>query len=160
MRRFDRLNGWQRLWLVLGAGYLIVIAAATILALPTELTVSEYLQDATVVTGNLDPHAPRSFVRVNEKWVEVQALAHYPKTGERIYLLDGKWSEPSLSLQYAKLPHPLSDEELRLLRIKQAKAVGLGVLLWLGPWIFLYVFGTAITWVRDGFRRAPRHPGA
>ena len=155
MGKMERLNGWQRLWLVLGIVYLAMIVTWTISIFPSKLTIGEYLNDAKIPDGAAipNPDKPRFFVRIDDKWIEVQALAYNPDTGEEIYCLNDKWSEPSLSLQYVKLPHPLSKDEIKVLRTKQTKVIGRGILLWIGLWIMLYVIGISIAWIRAGFKK-------
>ena len=160
MPNLNRLNGWQRLWLVAGAAYFVVVAAATLHKLPFDLTIPEYLQDASLADETPHPANPRFFVQITGKWLEVEKLAHNEQTKEWIYLKDGSWSEPSLSLEYAKLPHALSESELKRLRTKQITVVGQAAALWLIPWLLLYAAGAAVAWVRAGFQSQPHRPEA
>ena len=146
-----RLNGWQRLWVVSGLVYFLIVVVMSVLSMPQTLTVSEYLGEA-VADGDTVPTDARIYIRLDKKWVQVEQIAKNDKTGERIYLLNGNWSTPSTSLEYAKIPHELSEDETWILRRKQVIFTAKALIYWLIPWLLSCLFGLAIAWIISGFR--------
>ena len=147
----ERLSGWQRLWVVCGVIYFAVVAGVSVLSIPSALTINEYLGEV-VEDGDTVPRDIRRYVRLDKKWVQVEKVAKNDKTGESIYLMDGKWSEPNLTLEYVKIPHELSSEETWVLRKKQSMFISTAFIYWLVPWLLLYLFGLAVAWTITGFR--------
>ena len=152
MKNFgERLNGWQRLWIVCGIIYFTVVAGVTVPSIPSKLTINEYLSDV-VEDGDAVPIDIHWYVRLEKKWMRVDRIATNEKTGEHIYLLNGKLSEPIPALEYVKIPHELSREESRVLRKKQAVFISKAFMWWLLPWLLLYFCGLAISWIIIGYR--------
>ena len=162
------LNGWQRLWFVVGIMYLLVVAYVASNAFPRDLTINEYLGSASVENGAMepDPKKVRWFAKINKdvlglpdgpEWAEVEAVAHNKSTNEFMYLHGGKWSEKTSALEHMKIPHPLTEEQKAQLKEKQMRFFGLAALWWLLPWLGLYLVGVSVTWVTGGFRRHGTH---
>ena len=147
----ERLNGWQRLWIVCGVIYLAIVAGVSISSIPRALTINEYFGE-TVDGGDIVPRDTARYVRLDKKWVQVEQIAKNDKTGEFIYMINGKWSEPASSLEYAKIPHELSNDETWLLRKKQATFIAVAFIYWLVPWLLSYLSGLAVVWIINGFR--------
>ena len=156
LNRMQSLNGWQRLWLVIGVIYLFVVGYFAVTMAPHDLTINEYLGGSLVNNEDREPDVERRYVRLNDHWVEVATVAHNPTTNEYVYLLDGKWSAPAQSLVHVKIPRPLDKNEHLLLLTKQAKFLCVALLWWLIPWLLLYLGGISLVWVLAGFRRSEK----
>ena len=123
----------------------------SVLSIPSALTINEYLGEA-VESGDTVPRDTRRYVRLDKKWVQVEQIAKNEKTGEFAYLINGTWSKPTLTLEYAKIPHELSNDETWVLRKKQATFIATAFIYWLVPWLLLYLCGMAVAWIINGFR--------
>jgi len=130
---------------------LAVVIGMTLLLMPRTLTINEYLGEA-VEGGDAVPSDVRRYVRIDKRWVQVEQIARNDKNGEFIYFLNGKWSEPTTNLEYARIPRDLSSDDKRALRKKQAIFITTAFIDWLAPWLVLYLCGLAIAWIIDGFR--------
>lgn len=158
------LNGWQRLWFVVGIMYFLVVVYIASSAFPRDLTINEYLGGASVENGTMEPGPKkvRWFAKINKdvrgvpdgaEWAEVEAVAHNKSTNEFMYLQGGKWSEKTSALEHVKIPHPLTEEQKAQLNEKQIRFLGLAALWWLLPWFGLYLVGASAAWITAGFRR-------
>lgn len=151
-RLFNSLNGWQRLWIVCGAISFLIIFVLAAPSIPQALTIDEYLGEE-VDNGNVVPSETLRYVRLNNKWVRVEIIQKNNKTNEYRYMLNGEWSQPTSSLEYAKIPRDLSNEEAWLLKARQAKFVGAAFMYWLLSWLSIYLLGLAVAWTIAGFRK-------
>ena len=155
-----RLNGWQRLWIVVAVLYLAVAAAVVKARLPTRSQIYSSWADATLqVAGEELRHLQRY------QWQDSELRERlFPKlTAEEIVqkITDGarktdhddptnkdraRYKEEILRLE------SMYQSRLDALSTEQAKVVGWGVLGWAGPLAILYGFGLAVVWVVRGFR--------
>jgi hypothetical protein len=151
-RPFSSLNGWQRLWIVCGVISFLIIIVLAAPSIPHALTIDEYLGEE-VDNGNVVPSETLRYVRLSNKWVRVEGIQNNDKTNEYRFKLNGEWSQPTSSLEYAMIPRDLSNEEAWLLKARQAKFVGAMFMYWLFSWLSFYLLGLAVAWTIAGFRQ-------
>ena len=147
-QRLQKLNGWQRLWLIAVAVWFAVCITIATLNFPTR----DKLQTAAIVAMNemyqsLGEAAEsqrehcRRFISAEDYRDGVpcmkmagEAKQHYRKTVDE-----------AVSRQYARIDHDLM--------ATQAAAIAWGLALWMVPSVLLYGFGLALTWARAGFTK-------
>lgn len=156
-----RLNGWQRLWIVGGALYLLVVAGVVTAVLPTRNQVYNSWANATLQVAGEDLRSTQKY-----QWQDWELREHlFPKlTAEELVerITDGA-RKLDLNDPTNKDRARYKEEILRLestyqsrldsLSTEQAKVVGWGALGWAGPLAILYGFGLAVAWVVRGFRQ-------
>lgn len=149
------LNGWQRLWVLIGVIYACAVAAFSFINFPNKLTISEYLGSSNVELGNFIPTEPVYYVLIKEKWIKVDHTAKHKNKDQCIYLRDNEWSEPISCEDFYRvdLPREFNESDRRTLTLKRAKFIGGTVLFWAIPLVALYIFGAVVGWVIIGFRK-------
>lgn len=156
-----RLNGWQRLWIVVAVLYLPVAVTVVAARLPTRSQIYSSWADATLQV------AGEELRRANQhQWQDWELRERlFPKlTAEELVqkITDGA-RKTDLNDPTNKVRASYKEEILRLestyrprldaLSTERAKLVGWGVLGWAGPLAILYGFGLAVGWVVRGFRQ-------
>jgi len=142
-----RLNGWQRLWILLSALYLALVVVAAIAKMPRS---SDYIN--TRVHASIDAVG---------KYMEVSTPGY---TYEGSYAVRQKHyadlsDEQILDRLHTKFAgkvdlEPIDREYKQKMQAEQATFLGYAVASWLGPITLLYAIGAAIAWVIRGFRRS------
>ena len=144
MNVLSRLNGWQRLWVLVCVTYFLAVASFSVLLLPKK---SDYLStrvhDTIDLTIKNVPELQGSYVyQIRDAYGDLPD----DEVVKRIHnKFKGKIDYSDIEEKYKA--------RLSKLSLEQAKAVGIGFLLWLVPVVFVYVFGWAIGWVIKGFKR-------
>ncbi len=144
MTVLSRLNGWQRLWLLVSVIYFLLVVSLTALLLPKK---SDYLRTRVYDTINLIikniPELRGSYAyQIRDAYPElsdddVVKRIHSKFKGQ----VDFSSIEDEYNARLAKLPSA------------QAEAFGIGFLFWIVPVALTYLLGWAIGWVIKGFRR-------
>jgi hypothetical protein len=143
-----KLNGWQRLWVVVLFVYLVPVALLTIDALPKA---SVYAR-----------------TRLHES---IDAAGKYMESVTPGYTYEGSYvvrdryykdlsDEQIIERLHTKFKDKINlaaiddayDAKLADLNFERAKVVGYALLWWLIPGVLLYALGSAIAWVAQGFR--------
>lgn len=142
------LNGWQRLWVLVGVIYACAMAVFYILNFPNDLTIGEYLGNPNIELGNHVPTEPVCYVLIKKRWVKVDHTARNKEKDECIYLRDNEWSEPISCEDFRRvdLPREFNEVDKRKLKLKQAKFTGKYLILWIIPLIMIYLFGHGVAW--------------
>ena len=131
----ERLNGWQRLWVVTSLLIGIVIAVMVATHLPTEQDEAE--RHGYAIKGLKD-----QITRV----VENKKNA----TMRELDLADGRTVENiNLRIALENYEYRASTETLTT---RQLQEIGYGLAFWLGISGTLYVIGYAVKWIYRGFR--------
>ena len=128
-----KLNGWQRIW---------IVVAVVMLVLTVAFIASSWPQPESGVVSDLASPACKS-------WRE---LPHgfFPDASP-------EWNDPCHSLKYflywnrINLSGP-ADYDSFIFRNRE-KLVGEAISLWLGTILCIYVFGWVIAWIRRGFSK-------
>jgi hypothetical protein len=156
-----RLNGWQRLWIVVAVLYLLVAAGVVAALLPTRSQIYGSWADAALQVAGEDLRRTQQYPW--QEW-ELRELLFSKLTAEELVqkITDGarkmdlndptnkdraRYKEEILRLESTYRPR------LDALSTERAKVVGWGVLGWAGPLAILYGFGLAVAWVDRGFRQ-------
>ena len=139
----NRLNGWQRLWVVLSTTYLLIVAAVALSNLPTEggVTSTEVLPHISIPSLLLMRGAAekQSWSQHIDGETTIPIPAGLDKEGVEVFKADYK-----RAVQLA-------------LRAKNIALLGRALLWWLAPVVALYLLGYSVAWIRKGFvgHRAP-----
>ena len=139
----NKLNGWQRLWLVLSVLYLIAVGIFTVSVIPTA---SDYQTDRIYDTFNLIRDInPKAF---DTDWTYI--------IRERAKEMgDDAWVNQVHNQYGNKIFHLIEQEyqnKLSALHTEQLKIVGGGLVFGTLPIIIIYVLGLSFGWVFKGFR--------
>jgi hypothetical protein len=149
------LNGWQRLWVLVGVIYACAVAVFCFFNYPNKLTIAEHLGAPDVELGNNVPTQPVRYVQIKEKWIKVEHTARNKEKDECVYLRNNAWSEPirCSDLNLVDLPREFNDSDIHTLNLKRARFIGIAALFWAVPFAVIYVFGAGVGWVIKGFRK-------
>jgi len=144
MSVLSRLNGWQRLWVLVSVIYFLFAVSFIVLFLPKK---SDYLSTRVHETIDLTiknvPELRSSYVyQVRDAYGDLS-------DDEVVKRIHSKFKG---QIDYSKIEEEYATR-LAKLSSEQIKAVGTGFLLWLVPVVFIYLLGWAIGWVIKGFKR-------
>lgn len=144
----SKLNGWQRLWIVITILYLIPVVIGTMSYLPKR---EEILSSRTYAAID----AVAEYRKVNEsdfRWdgaYSVRTTFYANLDDDQVFArLSEKWGS-KVNLAVIEAEH---QKRLDALPVAKAKIVGLGLLCWLIPAILVYVLGLSVAWIIQGFR--------
>lgn len=142
-------NGWQRLWLVVVAMYLVPVVFLTIDALPTASAYSTTrVLDTIEFAGRQMESSKPGYTFEGSHAVREKYYSDL--TDEQIIeRVHAKFKD---RIDFSKIE---SEYKRRLdnLYAEQIKVVGSSLLWWIIPSALLYLFGVAVAWVIRGFRR-------
>lgn len=142
------LNGWQRLWVLVSTLYLVPVVVVAVTTFPNP----DHIAHQSSFEENLSPES-----RIKIAIPDAKGIVWDDQVGLEVEMPNGH------ILQFKK---GIKDEEAKtvaneyygLLKQQVNKERPLHVLFvfvwWLGPVIFLYVFGWAIGWVYKGFKKS------
>ncbi len=143
-----RLNGWQRLWVVLSAIYLLVVGTVTTLVfMPNEeLIMRAWAYDLIDVVKAHDPSLRNK--------VPGEILNQYGGLSydEIIGKVQKKYSTPNMIVAYTVI-NKNYEEKLANFGKEKIKVVSIGFLFWLDPVILFYVLGLAVGWAYRSYRQ-------
>lgn len=157
-----RLNGWQRLWVVLSVIYAVPVTLFTINSLAESERLSEkdrahyalrtFSETPENSTTEVLPLEKRRELAIDKARARLR-LSGEPQQDSRtdeefVLTLQQKWrslidfSEIEAGYQ-RKMEQPSPDK---------AKTIGYGLLAWVVPVIFIYFLGLSVWWIVRGFR--------
>jgi hypothetical protein len=163
MRILNRLNGWQRLWLVLTILYGLAVTAMTTVILPKESDIrSSWAWDAMRVAVD-DIKRVRKYDGTT--W-DFRDAFFKDKTDEEVVrsLTDGARSIDLADSKTADLADYKSNiltlenkyqKQIKDLPREQLKATGMAFLAWMIPALAIYVLGYTAGWIYSGFKEGP-----
>lgn len=144
---FKRLNGWQRLWVVLVSVYLVPVVGVMINVMPhrSNYELARTSDSIEIVGRYLESNTPGY---VFEGVYSIRQKHYGALTDEKIIeRLHEKYKDKvdfsRVELEYFR--------KLDMHLLEQAKVAGYGVLFWLVPSLALYLLGVAVGWVIKGF---------
>lgn len=144
-----RLNGWQRLWVVLAVIYLLPVVGFTIALFPKQRDlVSSRVYDSIRAVGEYREKNDSGF-RFEGAFSFRAKYYSDISDDEIIKGLHEKWGS---KVDFSKIEVEYK-QKLDALPAERAKAVGIALLAWLVPVLAVYVLGLAVTWIIRGFRR-------
>lgn len=133
----ERLNGWQRLWVLTSILLALVAIGAGIDGWKTEQSITDF-HNATV----------RSYQKTLDAKIAGNDLSskndRYSYLGSELSVTELKEKVAAENSQHA--------DTIQGLPAAQRNAVITGTLLWVGACVILYVMGWLIGWVYRGFR--------
>jgi hypothetical protein len=159
---FQRLNGWQRVFVVLSVTWLIPTAWIVADDFPTHSKVREKAQQTTIEAlrnrqqeqekidsscKNIGGEDMVSYGRCLSFHNGTQGLS-IDETRSVIQSKNSKfWSD------ITEVQDRIFAEDLAQLPQEQVRAIWTGFLLWALPLLAIYAFGLGVAWIRLGFRR-------
>ena len=162
-----RLNGWQRLWIVLSGFYLIVAVAFTIAFWPTPETTRHRDEFLTRMPADLRGKVDAAYSSTFE-WEAAMKRATPPGTppgfipdpqpvklpnGAILQIRVAKKGDTEPDFRVAEAYWAVVQSATRAARWETAWVMAL---VWLIPCLTLYALGWAVAWVRRGFSSAVR----
>jgi hypothetical protein len=176
-----RLNGWQRLWIVISVLYLLPIVAVAIITWPTAPTTWHRDEFITRMPAELRAHVDAAYDS-EYAWNK----HHYPGETKLEAKKPPKGKDAPLPPGFVLLSAPVSFPNGAVLDVRAAKEgdaqsdarvaraywavveaevratrwtmVWQMALVWLAPCLTLYALGWAAAWVRRGFRNNASGP--
>ena len=155
-----RLNGWQRLWVLIAIIYLIPIAIITINSFPTKNQIYnkwyEYLYSIYYIANektdnegfllrsqikNLDQQQKIIFLEAS-----IRSKQHIDTGNEmdQIVYQNARQSIPDFRKTY--------EADLNELPSNQKEIITISLLIWIVPLVIVYIFGLILKWVYKGFK--------
>ncbi len=144
------LNGWQRLWVVATAIYLIASVIVAFNIVPTEKDIykswsSEIISWAITNDEKLKNYSPysirNSYSDMDDKELVEKMQKKYIK--ENVF---HKFDFEIINKRYKS--------EMDGLSSRQVQTVGSILFLWLASSMLVYILGWSISWMRRGFKKA------
>jgi len=143
-----QLNGWQRLWVLVGVIYLVVIAIVTISVVPKRSQlISGWAYDAVdLIKAHEKVDSSNWTLRkgvfgdASDEEIVTKITTGAAKTEDKDWRIKVK----ELEAKHTKRLDGLLGEQLR--------AVGIAILVWFVPVVLLYALGYGVGWVYRGFR--------
>jgi len=143
-----KLNGWQRLWVLFSVLWLIVVMGFTVATLPKESQILDRWAYATLEKIRDSDESLKKY----SMWDLEKAYADIPRE-ELIEKAQAKYSssEKGLKIDFERINKRYKNQ-LGELTTNQAKSAGLGVAVWLGTILVVYILGWSVGWVIRGFK--------
>jgi hypothetical protein len=143
-----RLNGWQRLWIVLGALWLIAVVVIAHGQWPIEPPPSFW--ESPDLVREIEPNVLRALRPPTPQETAERVAwyaAHPPENGQRVVR-----SEDFVDTgQYDRAKALIQPRLALAIRERQRLFIGEAIAAWVAPIGGLYLLGWAIAWVRRGF---------
>ena len=144
----NTLNGWQRLWVLLSALYLIPILVFSAYTFPNPTGIAHEDTFYDLLAPEL---RAKLFIDEKNRISNDQFNVEMPNGHILRYKSGLKKTEMErVAAEYYELLENRANKE-------RVKHVLLALTWWIVPSIFLYVFGWTVGWVYKGFKRSPRH---
>lgn len=153
-----RLNGWQRLWVLVSGIYLILVIFFAAISLPKPESIPHsqtiYNQLAPglrdkIIDGKTSYEIATDFVPVEParpiRKIETDSILMLNGHTVIFYSEVTKDEKEAIEKQYRVIIEKLTTK-------KQLKHIGIAFILWIVPLIALYLLGLSIGWVYRGFK--------
>ena len=141
MRILDKLNGWQRLWLLSAAIWVVPVVIFTYTTAPETFTPSEMLKDQRYTNADSATRAA-TFLKY------IVSDPNYASANEA--------TKAAIRQRFGIAESQLITTEARAIDIQSKsplKTIVFGVLAWVLPVVMIYFIGFAFRWVYVGFNR-------
>jgi hypothetical protein len=144
MEKVRRLNGWQRLWVLICVIYLIVVSLVCYVEMPKKSSIfDKWAYDMIEVVKRNDPQ-----LKDSPTWL-IKSAYEDINDEEIIQRIRNKFE--NYKSEFQKIDKRYK-KQLDALPSKKLKTLGVFFLFWIIPSILLYLFGWSIGWVYKGFR--------
>lgn len=149
MSILSRLNGWQRLWLVLSVIYLIVVIGFTFTLMPKA---SQYLSSRVYDTvRTIKDNVAELSLNTSLSTFEIREAYSDLSDEEFIQIIHKNYKD---KVDFDAIEKKYRNKMSRLPSVR-AKFIGLGLLFWIGPIILIYILGISVGWIVKGFKKEP-----
>ncbi len=137
-----KLNGWQRLWVVLSAIYLAIVIVFTWSSWPTRRQVeNSWVYDLINVIKDPKDYA----YEIRDAYKDIP-------DGELIQRINAKYSEKPDYKEILNTTNLKYQMEIESLWKDRFKTLGIALLAWLIPIGLIYLLGVATGWIYKGFK--------
>lgn len=137
-----KLNGWQRLWVVLSITYFAIVVAFTFSLWPNESKIENCwvysLIDETKDPNDYTYQIRDAYKDISDKELIRRINAKYSSNQDYKEILN------SINLKY--------QSELQSLWKEQIKTIAIALMAWLLPIATVYLLGLSIGWIYKGFK--------
>ena len=144
-----RLNGWQRLWIVVAALWLIVVISFLVAGVPKGSDHQETRVSASMdAAGHYLERTKPGFIyrgAWSSRHERHGALSDEELLSRLHKTYEGKVDFSAIETEYQRKMDHLPQEWL--------KAAGVAFLVWFVPAGLVYVLGVALAWILQGFRQ-------
>jgi len=143
-----RLNGWQRMWVVVSLLYLVAVIIFTIAFMPERANIEQAWEYETDAIAGSNTRLELPFRDMSDE-ARVKVIREvYPDAYQ-----DLNDEELATALRtrigFINIKH---QARLAGLFGEQVKSMGLGLLAWIVPSVVLYMLGWSIGWIYRGFQ--------
>jgi len=151
-----RLNGWQRLWIVLSAIYLLLLVGLAIDLWPRPETTSHREEFLTRMPAELRARIDAAYATksgwdaASPSFVPDPQPVEFPN-GAVLRIRGAKAGDTEPDVRVAAAYWAVVESATRAARWRTTWVTAL---VWLVPCLTLYALGWAVAWVRRGFSRA------
>lgn len=160
------LNGWQRLWVVVSAAWLLFVVGVSIAGdvIPTadglEFRLGRNTRNLKREWALATIEAARPASGISEQTTTAQIKSAYEDLSDTEIVEKVHSSFPSVNYERVDSDYrekldgeqTRHQERLYALALEQAKNIGLISLAWFAPSVGLYLLGWAMAWVWRGFK--------
>lgn len=147
-----RLNGWQRMWVVLSALYFLLVIFIAIPTFPTQKDiVITRLANATDAIYVYRKANDATFDELDElaKFDDFVDAYHEDQTGDKsIKVMQETWGS---KVDFSDVETEYR-QQIDALLMDQAKSIGVTLLAWFIPVVAVYLLGFGVAWIASGFR--------
>lgn len=148
MNNLNRLNGWQRLWLVLAGIYAIPVALVAYDSMPTQAAIDRNYANETIESvKSLDVT-----LKSQPTW---QIRDAYKDLSDReiVQRIHEKWQKKNVfqDMEFQEIDKRYKEKSEGLLK-ERVRTVGIAFVIWIATVIGTYVFAWLAGWVYRGFR--------
>ena len=141
-----KLNGWQRLWIVVAVIYLVVVCVITSMFMAKDSEIKRsWASDIIDVVKTHDKS-----LQDLPTWKMLNVYRSSDLSYEEIIK---KVKEKYSTFDYIEIDKKYEDK-LASLGWERIKVASIGFLFWLVPVILAYLLGLAVGWIYRGFREA------
>ena len=137
-----KLNGWQRLWVVLSIIYFVIVVGFTFLLWSTESEI-ENSWVYSLIDKTKDP---------NDHSYEIRDAYKDISDKELIRRINAKYSS---NKDYKEILNTINlkyQSEVQSLWKKQFRAIAIALMAWLLPIAIVYLLGLCFGWIYKGFK--------
>jgi hypothetical protein len=137
-----KLNGWQRLWVVLSIIYFVIVAGFSFALWPAESNI-ENSWAYSLIDKTKDPNDYAYQIRDAYKDISDKEL---------IRRINAKYSSNQNYKEILNTINLKYQSELQSLWKEQFKAIAIALMAWLLPIAIVYLLGLSFGWIYKGFK--------
>jgi hypothetical protein len=137
-----KLNGWQRLWVVLSIIYFVIVVGFSFASWPTESNI-ENSWVYSLIDKTKDP---------NDYAYQIRDAYQDISDKELIRRINAKYSSNQNYKEILNTINLKYQSELQSLWKEQFKTIAIALMAWLLPIAIVYLLGLSFGWIYKGFK--------